>query len=218
MNKEFLENHILYFPSSAVQEFLRKQNAKYSNNDYEFFSCLLVNKFCERQWSKECAIGFPISPEFARRLSSRESATLEEVNKIFRKGINKNSPIDFIISSTEVSPVNFQIKRFGIGKDIRNTKALIDFLNSNKLTNLPTRNAICLIVALDPNVVFDGNEFSKKFDFSNFRFGGLILFGSRKIDHKVFYLQLFPKGKEGIAIDDSKLIQCDIKELSFVTC
>ena len=44
MGKEFLENHILYFSSSAVQAFLREQNAKYSNKGYEFFSCLLVNK------------------------------------------------------------------------------------------------------------------------------------------------------------------------------
>ena len=217
-NKGFIENHILYFSSSAVVAFLRSYNTDYKTKDYEFFSSLLINRFCEKQWEKDCMIGFPIKLDFVRAFYTKKSASLEQINMIFRKGINQDSLIDFIIQPTSGQEVSFQIKRFGIGKTKKDTQELIDFLNSDKITRLQKQESICLIVALDPGVSLNGKELKEKMNFEKFPFAGLILFGSRKIDQKVFYLQLFPNSKEGIAINDGKLIQCNITELSLITC
>ncbi|MCX6731868.1 MAG: hypothetical protein NTX55_02690 [Candidatus Parcubacteria bacterium] len=213
----FLENHILYFASNAIQIFLREHKAKYSTKDYEFFSALLVNAFCERQWGRECKIGFPISPDFAKQFSAKENVTLDEIAKIFRNGINQNSPVDFTILPDGGSAVSFQIKRFGVGQKIKNTQGLIDFLSSNKLIKLPTQKSLCLVITLDPEVSFEGREFKENFDFHNFRFGGLVLFGSRATDKETFFLQLFPTEKQGIAIGNEKSHQCDIASISLAT-
>lgn len=213
-----IERDILFFSADAVVSFLRQYGASYKTKDYEFFSSLLINRFCEKQWGKDCMIGFPIKTDFTREFSSKKSASLEQVGDIFRNGINQDSLIDFIIQPTGGQEVSFQIKRFGIGRVKKDTQELIDYLNSDKITRLQKQKSICLVIALDPEVSLNGKELKEKMNFEKFPFAGLILFGSRKIDQKIFYLQLFPKGKEGIAIDEGKLIQCDISELSLMTC
>ncbi len=216
--ENFLENHILYFPYSAIQKFLKTQKASYATKDYEFFSALLICAFCKYQWNKDCKIGFPITLDFAREFSKKQNATIEEVVAIFRRGINQNSPVDFIVASDDgCSQISFQIKRFGIGRKKKNTQALVDFLNSSKLTRLPKRHDLVLVATLDSGVNFNGSEFVKNFDFENFKFGGLIIFGEGAKDKKLFFLQIIPTNKQGITFGINKLHSCDIGSLSLET-
>jgi len=173
------KNKFVFYSSKAVMDFLVKFGRGPNSKDYEFFTALLLKNFCEKQWGEKCEIGFELKPKILSKLPKYASLSLEEIANIFRKGINEDTLTDCVIATEEQHKngerkgLSFQLKRFGIGREKKDTDELIKFIKS--LNNVKSHE--CLFVILDIGVEVDLSEVEKsilsndKFPFSRFMFG-----------------------------------------------
>ncbi|MBI5152652.1 hypothetical protein HZA39_03900 [Candidatus Peregrinibacteria bacterium] len=173
------KNEIVFYSSKAVKDFLLKFGKGPDTKDYEFFAALLLKNFCEKQWDKNCEIGFELKPKILNKIPKSASISLEQIADIFRKGIDEASLTDCIIATEQLADggkregMRFQLKRFGIGRQKKDTNELIEFINS--LNNVKSEE--CLFVTLDKGVevelprVRESILSNNKFPFSRLMFG-----------------------------------------------
>lgn len=194
-NKIIIVYQAVFFTTEAIRDFLRGYGKGQNSKDYEFLVAVMLKNFCEKQWGEECKIGFEFKPETMRNLPDKGTLSLPEVVKLFREGMDENTPFDCSIVKNKpntkgvIEGCPFQIKRFGIGREKADTQILIDYINSLRYQ----KTQACLLVVLDGNNS-DEIEFAKikdEVDIDNFPFSRL-MFGWMK-DGKVSIGEVYPK-------------------------
>jgi len=167
-------NSEVFYTSEAVKDFLVKFGKGPQSKDYEFVAALMLKNFCEKQWGKKCEIGFELKPDYARQLPEIDNPNLTKIAELFRKGIEENTPTDCIIATTgkERKELRFQLKRFGIGRDKKDTRELTEYLNSLNWSYAKSKNA--LLISLDKGVEVEFPKIKEIFDTKNFPFSKLM--------------------------------------------
>lgn len=189
-----MKSEFTFFTKKAIKAFLGNYG-KEKSKDYEFAAALVMQYFYERRLGADCWIGIRIKPKYSKLLpayNSQREITLEEVKEIFQKGNDEDSFVDFVIAKKvnlqRAEGVVFQVKRFGIGRNKKDTDELIKYLNSFKLT----KQQIDLIICLDDGVDINMQNFYSKFNADNFPFNKLLFLW---LDSKAVYLrEVFPPG------------------------
>lgn len=187
----------LFFTSKSIADFIVNYGRGPNTKDYEFIAAIWLKKFCEKQWGTECRIGFNIKPDFHKQLSGQTTIALIDIAKLFRNGINEDSQIDCIISKNEENEsgnhegVEFQIKRFGLGRNEVSQNTLSEYINSFK--NKYGRTQTSLFIILDGTVSgeIDFNTLLKTFDTKNFPFDRL-MFGWMHSD-TIYVGEIYPE-------------------------
>jgi len=173
-----MKSEFTFFTKSAIVEFL-KNHGKEKSKDYEFAAALVIHCLCERKWGKDCWIGIRIKSKYLNALpayNSQREITLKEVAKLLREGNDEDSPVDFVVAKRanmqKAQGMIFQVKRFGIGRDKKNTEELVNYLNSFS-KKYPKNNAN-LLICLDDLVSVDMRKFYDEFDTTTFPFNRLL--------------------------------------------
>lgn len=175
-------------------EFLRNYG-KPQTKHYEFAAALIVHRLCEKQWGNNCWIGFRINRNHSGSLpayNSQREINLEEVSKFLGKGIDEDSPVDFVVakmaSMKKAKGMVFQVKRFGIGRNKKDTDELVTYINSLRYQKTNANLLICL----DDGVNIDMQKFYDGFEKTKFPFNRLIFIW---LDNDTVYLKdVLPKG------------------------
>jgi len=188
----------VFFQKVAVLAFLGNQG-KPKTKDYEFVAALIIHRFCEKRWGKDCWIGFRIRPELSNSLpdyNSEREIGLAEIVKFFHGGIDEDSPVDFFIakraSLTKAQGMAFQVKRFGIGRDKKDTDEIIAYLNSfSKKYSKANTN---LLVCLDDWVSIDMKKLYAGVNITNFPFNRIMF---TWVSNDMAHLrEVYPQGGE----------------------
>lgn len=189
-----MKSEFTFFTREAISAFLGNYG-KEKSKDYEFAAALVMKCFYERRLGADCWIGIRIKPKYSKLLpayNSQREITLEEVKELFQKGNDEDSLVDFVIAK-KVSPqraqgVVFQVKRFGIGRNKKDTDELVKYLNSFKLP----KQQIDLLICLDGGVTINMQDFYSKFNVNSFPFNKLLFLW---LDSEAAYLRdIFPAG------------------------
>lgn len=191
-----MKNEATYFTKEAVIEFLRNFGEP-QTKDYELAAALIIHRFCEKCWGENCWIGFRIRPQYLNSLpayNSEREINLNEIAEILRKGIDEDSPVDFLVarraSMQKAQGMVFQVKRFGIGRTKKDTDELIAYLNLFKKKYSKTQAN--LLICLDDGVQVDMNKLLANLDTSNFPFNRILF--TWLLDGMVFIKDVFPLG------------------------
>lgn len=189
-----MKSEFTFFSKQAILAFLEDQG-KERTKDYEFAAALVICRLCERRWTEDCWIGIRIKPEYSKALpayNSQREITLAEVAKFLREGNDEDSAVDFVVakraSMQKAQGMVFQVKRFGIGRNKKDTDQLVEYVNSLKYAKTDANLLICL----DDGVNVDLDKFYSKFDVAKFPFNRL-LFLWLSTD-SVFLRDVHPKG------------------------
>lgn len=173
-----MRNDATYFTKEAVVEFLRNYGEP-ATKDYELAAALIMHRFCERQWGKDCWIGFRIRPEYMNSLPTHNSEReigLKEIAELLRKGIDEDSPVDFLVvrraSMQKAQGMVFQVKRFGIGRTKKDTDELVAYLNS--FAKKYSKTHANLLICLDDWVQVNMEKLLANLDTSNFPFNRIL--------------------------------------------
>lgn len=166
--------------------------------DYEFAAALIIHRFCEKQWGKDCWIGFRIRPEYSGSLpvyNSERQISLAEIAKLFSKGVDEDSPVDFVIAKranmNKAQGMVFQVKRFGMGRDRKDTDELVNYLNSfSKKYGKTDAN---LLICLDDWVKIDMEKLYAGLDTTNFPFNRILF--TWIVDGMVHIKDIYPRGE-----------------------
>lgn len=189
-----MKSEFTFFTKEAVIAFLGNFG-KEKSKDYEFAAALVMQRFYEIQLDTECWIGIRIKPKYLELLpdyNSQQKITLKEVAELFQKGNDEDSLVDFVIAEKvniqRAQGVVFQVKRFGIGRNKKDTDELVKYLNSFKLT----KQQIALLICLDDGVAINMPNFYSKFSANSFPFNKLLFLW---LDSDAAYLRdIFPPG------------------------
>jgi len=191
-----MKSEAVFFTKEAIIAFLGNHGVP-GTKDYEFAAALIIHRFCEKQWGKDCWIGFRIRPEYSSSLpayNSEHPVGLAEIAELFRKGVDEDSPVDFVVAKRanikKAQGMVFQVKRFGIGRDKKDTEELISYLNSfSKKYGKTDAN---LLIILDDGVNIDVSKLQSRFDMNNFPFNRIIF---SWINEGLVYIQdIYPPG------------------------
>ena len=191
-----MKNEAVYFTKEAVVEFLRN-HGKTGTKDYELAAALIMHRFCEKRWGKDCWIGFRIKQQHSNSLpayNSERKIELAEIAVLLRGGVDEDSPVDFLVvrkaSNSKAQGMIFQVKRFGIGRTKKDTDELIAYLNSFK--NKYSKTNANLLVSLDDGVQVDMKKLLTGLDTTNFPFNRILFTWIN--DDNVFIKDVFPLG------------------------
>lgn len=173
-----MKSEFTFFTKDAIVEFI-KNYGKEKSKDYEFAAALVIHRLCEKQWGKNCWIGIRIKSKYSNTLpayNSQRGITLKEVAKLLREGNDEDSPVDFVIAKRanmqKAQGMVFQVKRFGIGRDKKNTEELVNYINSFS-KKYPKTNAN-LLICLDDGVSVDMKKFYNELNTTTFPFNRLL--------------------------------------------
>lgn len=192
-----MKSEFTFFTKQAVVSFLANHGRE-GTKDYEFAAALVICRLCEKRWGEDCWIGTRIKREYQNTLpayNSQKTVTLKGIAELLKKGTDEDSPVDFVVAKRadmkKAQGMIFQVKRFGIGRDKKDTDALVSYINS--LAKKYAKADANLLVCLDDHVSVDITEFYKKFDMSNFPFNRLLFnwFSS----NEAFLQDVYPKGE-----------------------
>jgi len=190
-----MKSEFTFFSKSAVLTFLADQGRE-RTKDYEFAAALVICRLCERRWAEDCWIGIRIKPEYSKTLpayNSQREITLLEVTKFLREWNDEDSAVDFVVakkaSMQKAQGMVFQVKRFGIGRNKKDTDQLIEYINSLKYA----RTNANLLICLDDGVNVNLQKFYSEFDAEKFPFNRLIFLWVST--DSVFLRDIHPKGE-----------------------
>ena len=190
-----MKSEFTFFSKQAVLAFLADQGRE-RTKDYEFAAALVICRLCERRWAEDCWIGIRIKPGYSKELpayNSQREITLVEVAKFLREGNDEDSAVDFVVakmaSMQKAQGMVFQVKRFGIGRDKKDTDQLVEYVNSLKYAKTNANLLICL----DDGVNADLQKFYSEFDATKFPFNRLIFLWVSP--DSVFLKDIHPKGE-----------------------
>jgi hypothetical protein len=192
-----MKSEFVYFSKEAVIAFLGN-HGKPETKDYEFAAALIIHRFCEKQWGNDWWIGFRIRPEYSNSLpayNSEQQVGLEEIAKLFSKGVDEDSPVDFVIAKranmNKAQGMVFQVKRFGIGRDKKDTDELVAYLNSfSKKYGKTDAN---LLICLDDWVKIDMEKLHAGLDTTNFPFNRILF--TWIVEGMVHIRNVYPRGE-----------------------
>lgn len=192
-----MKSEFAFFSKQVILSFLADQG-KERTKDYEFAASLVICRLCERRWAENCWIGIRIKEEYSEALpayNSQREITLVEVAKFLREGNDEDSAVDFVVvkraSMQKAEGMVFQVKRFGIGRDKKDTSALAGYVNS--LAKKYEKTDIDLLVSLDDHVSVNMETFYREFDIEHFPFSRLLF--TWFSDDDVFLQDIYPRGK-----------------------
>lgn len=200
-----MKSESVFFTKEAVIAFLGN-HGKPGTKDYEFATALIIHRFCEKQWGKDCWIGFRIRPKYNGSLPTHNSERLiglAEISELFRKGVDEDSPADFVVAKradkTKAQGMVFQVKRFGIGRDKKDTDELTSYLNS--FSKKYSKTNANLLIVLDDGVSVDVPKLQNKLNLDCFPFNRIIF---TWINSGVVYIQdIYPSGnRESFPVTD----------------
>lgn len=200
-----MKSEPVFFTKEAILAFLGN-HGKTGTKDYEFAAALIIHRFCERHWGKDCWIGFRIKSQYSSSLpayNSERKIGLAEIAELLHGGVDEDSPVDFFVakraSISKAQGMVFQVKRFGIGRSKKDTNELITYLNSFPKKYSKT-NANLLIV-LDDGVNIDVSKLHSEVDVNNFPFNRIIF--SWILNGMVCIQDIYPPGnRETFPITD----------------
>jgi len=192
-----MKSELVFFTKEAITAFLGKYGRP-ETKDYEFAAALIIHRFCGKQWGKDCWIGFRIRPEYSGFLPAYDSELqigLAEIANLFSKGVDEDSPVDFVIAKranmSKAQGMVFQVKRFGIGRDKKDTDELVAYLNS--FSKKYSKTAANLLICLDDWVKVDMEKFYSGLDTNNFPFNRILF--TWIVDDMVHIKDVYPKGE-----------------------
>lgn len=191
-----MKSEPIFFTKDAVINFLGN-HGRPGTKDYEFAAALIIHRFCERQWGNDCWLGFRIKPEYSNSLpayNSERPIGLAEIAELFRKGVDEDSPVDFVVAKradmNKAQGMVFQVKRFGIGRNKKDTEDLVSYLNS--FSRKYGKTDANLLIMLDDGVSVDVSKLQSEFDTNNFPFNRIIF---SWINEGLVYIQdIYPSG------------------------
>jgi len=191
-----MKSEFVFFTKEAIVEFLR-DHGKPGTKDYEFAAALIIHNFCQKQWGEDCWIGFRIKLKYSNSLpayNSEHQIGLAEIAKLFSRGVDEDSPVDFVMakraSMNKAQGMVFQAKRFGIGRDKKDTGELVDYLNSFSKTY--SKTDANLLICLDDLVEVDMEKLYGKLNTNNFPFNRILF--TWITDNTVYIKDVYPKG------------------------
>ncbi len=200
-----MKSEPVFFTKEAIIAFLGN-HGKPETKDYEFAAALIIHRFCEKQWGKDCWIGFRIRPEYSGSLpdyNSDRGIDLAEIAKLFHGGIDEDSPVDFFVvkraNIAKAEGMVFQVKRFGIGRAKKDTDELIIYLNS--FPKKYSKTNANLLVCLDDLVNVDIKKLYAGVNITNFPFNRIIF--TWILNDMVYIQDIYPPGnREAFPITD----------------
>ncbi|MEK7099150.1 MAG: hypothetical protein AAB916_01380 [Patescibacteria group bacterium] len=121
---------------------------------------------------------------------------MEEATNLFHGGIDEDTDIDCVIAKRvdikKAAGMEFQLKRFGIGRDRRDTGELIAYLK--KLSSGYPKSKVKLLVCLDDLVSISANQLYAGVNFADLPFGGVLFLWLS--DDTVHIKEIHPRGCE----------------------
>lgn len=191
-----MKSEFTFFTKEAIVQFLGNYG-KEKTKDYEFGAALVMHHSYEKQWGGNFWIGIRIKPEYLNILpayNTQREVILGEVKDLLRKGNDEDSHIDFVVarqaSIQKAQGTTFQVKRFGIGRNKKDTNELVTYLNSFH-KKYPKTDAN-LLICLDDWVNIDMEKFYTNFNTEKFSFNKLLFMW---FDNNTVYLRdVYPRG------------------------
>ena len=190
-----MKSEYTFFSKQAILAFLAEQGRE-RTKDYEFAAALVICRLCERRWAEDCWIGTRVKLQYLNSLpayNSQNEVTLAEVAELLREGNDEYGDVDFVVakraSMQKTEGMVFQVKRFGIGRDKKNTDQLVKYVSSLLYAKTDTN----LLVCLDDGVNVDLEKFYSEFDIKEFPFNRLLFLWVST--DSVFLRDVYPKGE-----------------------
>mgnify|MGYP001584271331 FL=1 len=205
-----MKSEFTFFTKEAVLAFLGNHGRE-KTKDYEFAAALIVHRLCEKQWGKDCWIGVRIKSKYSSVLpayNSQREITSKEIAEFLSRGVDEDSVVDFVIAKKarmqKAQGMIFQVKRFGIGRNKKDTDELVTYLNS--FSKKYGKTHANLLICLDDWVNVNMDKLYAGFNADKFPFNRLLF---TWLDKDSAYLSdVYPKGNtekytmaELIAID-----------------
>lgn len=142
----------IFFDDWVIVDYLASQGNPKKTINVELLIGLMLNKFCEKQFSKKCWIGVEVGDQHLRELPDQGLVSLGDIDRIITKMVKQDSPVDVCIGikpegSKKVSRgMDFQIKRFGKKQGYQDTASLVNYLNSMKTSYGKTEASLVIII------------------------------------------------------------------------
>jgi|SRR3989344_305611 len=142
----------IFFDDWVILDYLATQDNPQKTTNVELLIGLMLNKFCEKQFSKKCWIGVEVGDQYLAELPDEGLASLSDIDRIITKMVKQNSPVDVCIgikpeSAEKVSRgMDFQIKRFGKEQGYRDTASLVNYINGMKTKYGKTDASLVVII------------------------------------------------------------------------
>lgn len=184
----------LFFEDWVVQDYLRNQTDRNYAKNVELLTALVLNKFCERQFSKKCWIGLEIKEKYVGGIPLSGLRDLEEISEMIRKMVEEKTPVDITIAMKPAigkktsKGIDFQVKRFGKQED-KSTFGLIDFLNG--LKDEYASSQVSLVVLMETPEEIDLQELQNSLKTENYPFQKIILIGT--LAEKINFYGIWPE-------------------------
>ncbi|MCF6276420.1 MAG: hypothetical protein L3J07_01080 [Candidatus Magasanikbacteria bacterium] len=127
-----MKKELYYFPNWVIIDYLSHitSNKIQDTDNIEMICSLVMSKFCERQFGKECFIGFEVKESYKRKLPKDNLMSEQDFINLIKDGFFKDTPIDFSIAiPSKKGRIDFQLKRFGKSLKQNNTNDLINYIN-----------------------------------------------------------------------------------------
>ena len=168
-----MKNLVQCFTRTVVTAFLDSLDEKCP---FELIAAVMIQRLYEEQWGAPTLIGFYITTKYADLLAARGAPDWGLIMEALRYGRDEHNEIDFVLVSEEAdSKAEFQLKRFGLGKQNRSTENLIAYLNGMERKYAPTETS--LVVALAEIETIDFPRLRDTLKRDTFPFSELLLVG-----------------------------------------
>jgi len=176
-----LQKKYLWLEDWVVQDLLKHIGKPNHTKHYELLTGMMLNKFCELQWSKKCWIGIELSNKYEREIPEYGQAYIEDLREMVEKKAEENTLTDIIIATktnTQLGEIPkgmaFQLKRFGKDPTKQDTNALINFLNID-CRNFAHAANTALVVLMETPKEIDLRKLSTSINTQNYPFEKIIL-------------------------------------------
>ncbi len=191
-----MKSEVVFFEKKAIVQFLGN-HGKEKTKDYEFVAALIILHFCEKRWGEKCWIGFRIRSENSGILptfGSEKKIGLIEISQLLRGNIDEDSDVDFVVAKRaniqKAQGMVFQTKRFGIGRNKKDTDELITYLNS--FSKKYAKTDASLLICLDDWVKIDMKKLYAGVNTANFPFDRVMF---TWVSNNMVYLKdIYPQG------------------------
>jgi hypothetical protein len=110
-----MKNLVQCFTRTVVTAFLDSLDEKHP---FEVIAAVMIQRLYEEQWGAPTLIGFYMTTKYADLLAASGAPDWGLIMEALRCGRDEHNEIDFILVSEEAdSKAEFQLKRFGLGKE-----------------------------------------------------------------------------------------------------
>ena len=187
-----MAEEILFFEKAAIIEYIRTTHPNPRSKESEAITSLALVKLYEKLLGGTCKIGFPLNPSYSNQFPKESDRSIGEIMKILaeKKTFKEDSEIDVTIKKDKSNEsVNYQLKRFGLGKNAGGgTKEFIELLIEYSVRPKTTTKLLVVMqegTKIDPPVIIQWLA-ANPYPFS------AVETVSMEND-EVTFLQLFPK-------------------------